>query len=186
MVELLYLPILAVLQVAFALLASPLLIGIMRKVKARFQGRVGAPIVQPYIDLRKLLSKGTAKSSVTSFVFTIAPVVGFVSIAIAALMLPIFSTSPLLAASVIVFIYLFSIGRFLTALSGLDAGSAFGGMGSSREMLYSIFIEPALFAVVLLMATSGSIGIAPLAPDFASWQDLAATPAYWLLSLIHI
>ena len=63
MVELLYLPILAVLQVAFALLASPLLIGIMRKVKARFQGRVGAPIVQPYIDLRKLLSKGTAKSS---------------------------------------------------------------------------------------------------------------------------
>ncbi|MFA6907378.1 MAG: NADH-quinone oxidoreductase subunit H [Candidatus Micrarchaeia archaeon] len=174
---------LAALQAAFALLAAPLLVGIMRKVKARFQGRVGSPVIQPYIDLWKLLSKGSARSSVTSFIFSIAPVAGFVSIAIAALMLPLLSPAPVLAASAIVFIYLFSIGRFLTALSGLDAGSAFGGMGSSREMLYSIFIEPALFAVVLLMAASGSIGIAPLASDAASWQALIGTPAYWLVAI---
>lgn len=174
---------LAAMQVAFVLLLSPLLIGIMRKVKARFQGRMGSPIIQPYLDLAKLFSKGTAKSSVTSFIFTIAPPVGFASIAAAALMLPILSQSPMLSAGIIVFIYLFSIGRFLTALSGLDAGSAFGGMGSSREMLYSIFIEPALFAIVLLMATSGSMAIAPLAQDTASWQALATTPAYWLIAI---
>ena len=120
---------LAALQVIFALVAAPLLIGIMRKVKARFQGRVGSPIIQPYIDLQKLLSKGSARSSVTSFIFTIAPVVGFVSVAAAALALPILSPSPVIAAGIVVFIYLFAISRFLTALSGLDAGSAFGGMG---------------------------------------------------------
>ena len=183
MADILTSSILAVAQVAFVLLLSPLLVGVMRKVKARFQGRIGSPAIQPYIDLLKLLSKGTTKSSVTSFIFTIAPVVGFAAIAAAALMLPIVSSSPILSGSVIVFIYLFSIGRFLTALSGLDGGSAFGGMGSSREMLYSIFIEPALFAVILLMATSGSIGIAPLAPDMASWLALAATPAYWLIAI---
>jgi len=174
---------LAALQVVFALVSAPLLIGIMRKVKARFQGRVGSPIIQPYIDLQKLLSKGSARSFVASFIFTIAPVAGFVSVAAAALALPLLSPAPAIAAGIVVFIYLFAIGRFLTALSGLDAGSAFGGMGSSREMLYSVLIEPALFAVILLVATSGSVDIAPLAPDFASWQALASTPAYWLIAI---
>ena len=173
---------LAVLQVIFVFALSPLLIGIMRKVKARFQGREGTPVIQPYLDILKLLAKGTARSSVTSFIFAITPVVGFASVAIASLMLPILSPAPVLATNIVVFIYLFSISRFLTALSGLDAGSAFGGMGSSREMFYSIFIEPAMFAIILLMATSGSLGIAPLSPDFASWQALATSPVYWLVA----
>ena len=181
MLENIPLPALALLQMAFVFLLSPLLIGIMRKVKARYQGRIGSPAYQPYIDIWKLFSKGSAKSFVTSFIFIIAPIAGFVSIAIAALLFPMMLPAPLLPASVIVFIYLFSISRFLTALSGLDAGSAFGGMGSSREMLYTIFIEPALFAIVLLMATTaGGTGISALAPDFASWLALAATPAFWL------
>ena len=175
-------PVLAVLQVIFIFALAPLLVGIMRKVKARFQGRVGSPVIQPYIDLAKLLSKGTAKSSVTSFIFTISPIVGFVSVAIAVLMLPIFAQDPFLAGGVITFVYLFSIGRFLTALSGLDAGSAFGGMGSSREMLYSVLIEPAMFAIILILATSNSLGIVPLAHDLAAWQALAASPAYWLIA----
>ena len=174
--------ILAVLQAVFVFALSPLLIGIMRKVKARFQGRVGSLVIQPYLDIMKLLSKGTARSGTTSFIFAIAPAAGFVSVAIASLMLPILSPEPVLAANIIVFIYLFAIGRFLTALSGLDAGSAFGGMGSSREMLYSIFIEPAMFAIILLVATSGSLGIGPIAPDFASWQALATSPIYWLVA----
>lgn len=174
-------PFFACLQVIFVFALAPLLIGIMRKVKARFQSRTGSPIHQPYLDLIKLLSKGTAKSSVASFIFVIAPIVGFVSVAIAALVLPIFAPAPL-AAGVIAFAYLFSIGRFLTALSGLDAGSAFGGMGSSREMLYSVLIEPAIFAVILILATSNSMGITPLAADIPSWQALATTPAYWLIA----
>ena len=183
MLENLPAPITALLQILFVLLLSPLLIGIMRKVKAKYQGRIGSPVVQPYIDLVKLLSKGSTKSSVTSFIFEIAPVIGFVSVVTAALLFPILTPAPILAANVIVFIYLFAIPRFLTALSGLDAGSAFGGMGSSREMLYSILIEPALFAIILLMATSGSLGISPLAPDIASWLSLIASPAFWLIAI---
>ena len=173
--------IMAMLQVIFVFALSPLLIGIMRKVKARIQSRVGSPVIQPYLDLIKLFSKGTTKSSVTSFIFVIAPIVGFVSVVIASLVLPMFSTAPL-AAGVIAFAYLFSIGRFLTALSGLDAGSAFGGMGSSREMLYSVLIEPAMFAIILLLATSGALGIAPLAADIPSWLALVTSPMYWLIA----
>ncbi|MDE1798023.1 MAG: NADH-quinone oxidoreductase subunit H, partial [Candidatus Micrarchaeota archaeon] len=174
---------LAVLQVLFVLAFSPLMIGIMRKVKARFQGRSGSPLTQPYVDLAKLLAKGTTRSSTTSFVFAIAPMVGLSAAAIAALLMPILSPLPLLAANIIIFVYLFAIGRFLTALSGLDAGSAFGGMGSSREMMYSIFIEPALFAIVLFLAASGTLAIAPLAPDTASWLSQAALPGYWLAAI---
>ncbi len=173
----------AFLQMLFIFAFAPLLIGIMRKVKARFQGRSGSPILQPYVDVMKLLSKGTKRSSVTSFVFVIAPVMGFVSVAIASLMLPILSPMPYLAVNIIFFAYLFSVGRFLTALSGLDAGSAFGGLGSSREMLYSVLIEPALFAVILFLVASGSFSsIAPLASGGSAWTD-AIQPAHWLAAL---
>ncbi len=182
MLENLQAPVLAVLQVAFIFALAPLLVGVMRKTKARIQGRAGSPVLQPYLDIAKLLSKGTAKSSATSFIFTITPIVGFVSVLIAALMLPIFASAPFLAGGVITFAYIFSIGRFLTALSGLDAGSAFGGMGSSREMLYSVLIEPAMFAIILFLAVSGSMGIVPLAPDIQSWLAAAATPSYWLIA----
>lgn len=182
MLENFQVPLLAALQVAFIFAFAPLLVGIMRKVKARIQGRAGSPLFQPYLDLLKLFSKGTTKSPVASFIFAITPVVGFVSVAIAALMLPVASPAPFLAAGVIAFAYIFSIGRFLTALSGLDAGSAFGGMGSSREMLYSILIEPAMFAIILILATSNSLGIVPLAPDLSSWLALAASPAFWLIA----
>lgn len=170
-------------QIIFMLLFSPLIIGIMRKVKARFQGRSGSPIYQPYLDVLKLLSKGSAKSSVTSFIFSIAPIFGFASVAIAALFLPIFSQAPILGTNVIIFIYLFAIGRFLTALSGLDAGSAFGGMGSSREMFYSIVIEPAFFAIIIFLVSSGGLGIAPIAQDMASWSALAISPVFWLITI---
>jgi formate hydrogenlyase subunit 4/hydrogenase-4 membrane subunit HyfE len=172
---------LAFLQVIFIFVLSPLFIGIMRKVKARLQGRTGSPVIQPYIDVLKLLSKGTSKSDVTTFVFTIAPVAGIVSVAIAALMLPILTPLPFIGVSIIGFVYLFAIGRFMTALSGLDAGSSFGGLGSSREMLYSVFIEPAIFAIILFLVAFGSGSqIGPLAASTGSWQDLALSPSYWL------
>jgi len=175
---------LAILQIIFVFCFSPLLIGIMRKVKARLQGRTGSPIYQPYLDLLKLFSKGTVKSDVTSFIFVIAPILGFVSVAVAALLLPILLPLPVLAGSIITFAYLFAIGRFLTALSGLDAGSAFGGLGSSREMLYSVLIEPALFAIIIFLAAyGGGMTITALATDSASWQVLALSPSYWLAVL---
>ena len=172
---------LAFLQIVFIFGLSPLFIGIMRKVKARLQGRAGDPLIQPYIDLSKLLSKGMTSSEVTSFIFVLAPVVGIVSVAIAALMLPILTPVPFIAVNIIAFVYLFAIGRFMTALSGLDAGSAFGGLGSSREMLYSVLIEPALFAIILfLVAFGGSPSIGPLAAGAGSWYALVSSPSYWL------
>ncbi len=175
---------LAFLQIIFIFGFSPLIVGLMRKVKARLQGRSGSPIIQPYLDLAKLLSKGESKSSTTSFIFVIAPVAGFVSVAIASVMLPVLSPVSFLAVNIIVFAYLFSIGRFLTALSGLDAGSSFGGLGSSREMLYSVLIEPALFAVVLFLAASGGFNvIAPLASGGIAWDALALSPAHWIAAL---
>lgn len=183
MFETLPLPVQAFLQIFFVFAFAPLLVGIMRKVKARFQGRSGSPIFQPYLDVLKLLSKGTSKSATTSFVFVITPILGFVSIAIAALAIPILSPMPFLAINIIAFAYLFSISRFLTALSGLDAGSSFGGLGSSREMLYSVLIEPALFAVILFLVTSGNLdAIQPLATG-AAWDALILSPAHWLAAL---
>ncbi|MBI5228304.1 NADH-quinone oxidoreductase subunit H [Candidatus Micrarchaeota archaeon] len=185
MFETLPLPAQAFLQILFVFAFAPLLIGIMRKVKARLQGRSGGPIFQPYIDILKLLSKGTAKSSISSFIYVIAPVVGFVSVAIAALSLPILSPVPFLVINIIIFAYLFSIGRFLTALSGLDAGSSFGGLGSSREMLYSVLIEPALFAVILFIVSSGSFNtIMPVASGASiSFLSILLSPAIWLAAL---
>ncbi len=178
------LAVLAALQIIFVFAFAPLIVGIIRKTKARFQGRSGSSVIQPYFDLLKLLSKGSVKSSVTSFVFVIAPIFTFVSIAIASLLLPILSPVPPIVTNIIVFIYLFAIGRFLFALSGLDAGSSFGGMGSSREMLYSILIEPALFAIILFLAAATiGAGIGPLSTDFASWQALASSPTYWLIAI---
>ncbi len=177
------LPVQALLQILFVFAFAPLLIGIMRKVKARLQGRSGGPIFQPYLDILKLLSKGTAKSSVTSFIFVIAPVIGFVSIAITALALPIFSPVPFLAINIIVFAYLFSISRFLTVLSGLDAGSSFGGLGSSREIFYSVLIEPALFAVILFLVSSGSFNVIVPIANGASPMAVLLSPATWLAAL---
>ncbi len=175
----------ALIQILFVFALSPLLIGVMRKVKAIFQGRSGASILQPYLDVLKLLMKGTVKSNITSWIFIAAPILLFASTATAAIVLPIFSTVPPIAADIIVFIYLFAIGRFLTALSGLDAGSSFGGLGTSREMLYSSFIEPALFAAILfLVIFSGGSGMALLATNSPhGWFDILLSPPYWLAAI---
>lgn len=169
-------------QVAFVFGIAPLLVGVMRKVKARFQRRDGAPIYQPYLDLAKLFFKGTVTSADSSWIFTAAPAITFASVIVAAAILPVLSEKTLLVTDLILFLYLFAIGRFLTALSALDIASAFGGLGASREMFYSVVIEPALFAVMLFLATAdGNLGLAPLsAYASAAWPAALYSPAHWL------
>ncbi len=184
---------LAFLQMAFLLLLSPLLLGIMRKVKAVFQGRRGAPVFQPYFDLAKLMLKGTVSSRHSTWITRVAPSLNFASVAIACLALPVFSQSPALALDLIAFAYLFAIGRFLVALEGLDAASAFGALGSSREMLFAAIIEPALFLLVVFLAfgavseqgAQASIPqIGNLAmPSFESWEHALYAPAFWLAAI---
>ncbi len=171
---------------ALALFAlSPLVMGVMHKVKARFQGRTGAPIWQPYIDVSKLMMKGVVVSPVSSWVFIAAPVLSFSAMLVAAAALPIFVSADPFHLDLVAFVYLFAIGRFMTALAGLDIGSAFGGIGSSREMLYSSLIEPAIFAAIVFFSTMGAgAGLSAISGGaLFGWPAALLSPAYWLAAV---
>ena len=143
-----------------ALLFPPLLRGVIIKTKARFAGRVGAPLLQPYYDLYKLLLKGFVISEVTTWVFLAGPIVVLVTSVVAALIVPFghhevpFSFE----GDVVLFAYLFALHRFFLAIAALDTGSAFEGMGTAREVTFACLAEPALFFGLLVMVQlSGSL-----------------------------
>ena len=151
----------AVVQWAFVVIGAPLLIGFARKGKARLQGRRGAGVLQPYRDLRKLMSKEVVISENTSWVFTLAPYVSFGTMLLAALIVPIATTAcgTGFIGNIILLMYVFLLGTFLLSLAALDAGSSFGGMGSSREMAIAALAEPtvmvAIFAIALRAGSTG-------------------------------
>jgi len=145
---------------------SPLVNGVIKKMKANMQGRVGAGVLQPYYDLLRLFKKGMVVSTVTSWIFAVAPYVVFTSAAAAALLVPILTTQSVFSimGDVIVLIAVFALGRFFMALAGLDAGTAFGGEGSSREMTVAILVEPMMMLALFTAAiTAGSTNIALIA-----------------------
>jgi formate hydrogenlyase subunit 4 len=153
--------VLSVLQALFLLAIAPLVTGIIRKIKAYMQQRRGASIFQPYRDIAKYFHKDSVVSRETSWIFSMAAVL------IAALLVPVFVTRTLgFVGDLIVVVYLLGTVRFFTALAALDAGSAFGGMGSSREMMVSSIVEPtmllSIFAMGLITGTTslGSIASA--------------------------
>jgi formate hydrogenlyase subunit 4 len=155
---------LALIQTAFLLAIAPLLTGAIRKLKAWMQSRRGPPVYQPYLDLAKLMRKGSVVSEDASWLTTITPYVCLVSILVAALLVPVFVTETFgFLGDLIVLVYLFAMARFFMALAALDAGSTFGGMGSSREMLVSALIEPAIllsfFTVALLTGTTSLVSV---------------------------
>ena len=123
-------------QLALVPALSPLLIGIVRKIKARFQNRVGASMFQPYRDLWKLLHKDEVISEDASWIFKFAPYPVFSVTLILGASIPLFTTafSGNRLSDLLVIIYLIALGTFFLALAGMDVGSAFGGFGSSREM----------------------------------------------------
>ncbi|MDY0398272.1 MAG: NADH-quinone oxidoreductase subunit H [Desulfuromonas thiophila] len=140
------------------LLFAPLLLGVITKTKAAFAGRVGAPLLLPYYDLARLWRKGFVLSQTTSWVFLAGPAVGLVVPLLAALLLPL---GPLAAplsfrGDLILFVYLFALGRFFTATAALDTGSSFEGMGAAREVSFSCLAEPTLFFVLLALARCGN------------------------------
>jgi len=142
------------LQVAVVVLGGPLLMGLMAKVKARSEGRVGAPVVQPLRDLRKLLGKERLHARHSSVVLALAPMVILASTALAVAISPLVSTRPLLSTSadVLVVVYLLLTGSAAAALAGLDTATAFGGMGASRAMTIGALAEPALLVAVIAMS----------------------------------
>jgi formate hydrogenlyase subunit 4 len=142
------------LQVLAMFALAPLLTGIMRKVKARTQKRIGASVFQPYYDLSKLWSKDEVVSEYSSWVFRSTPWVVAVATITAALFIPVFVPfSPFSAAGdVLLVLGLLALARFFTMLAGIDAASAFGGIGTSREMMMSSLVEPGLFLTIFVVS----------------------------------
>jgi formate hydrogenlyase subunit 4 len=146
-------------QVALVLGLAPLLSGFTRKIRARLLRRRGASVVQPYRDLLKLIRKETVVAENASWLFRAAPYAIFATTWIAATLVPTFATGLTLsgAADLIVIVALLGTARFLLALAALDVGTSFGGIGSSREMMFASLAEPAmLMAVFTLSLIAGS------------------------------
>lgn len=145
---------LACVQLALIVALAPGLNGAIKRTKAFLQGRQGPPLLQGYFDLAKLLRKDAVVSEHSSAVFRWAPVVYAAAFATAALIVPVLWLPAPLApwSDAVVLIGLFALARFALALAGLDTGSAFGGMGSSREVAVGALAEPAVLLAVFAVA----------------------------------
>jgi formate hydrogenlyase subunit 4 len=177
---------LVVAQAVLLLAISPFLVGLIRKVKARFQCRRGAGVFQPYADLAKLFRKQPVVSSTTSWIFTATPYILFASILSAGLLVPTFaSQAPLnFAGGIIVLVYLLALGTFFLILAGLDAGSAFGGMGSSRESIVASLTEPAMILSIFAIAlTAGSTNLSTIVHKTALMEGIVTDPSPHLMAL---
>ncbi|MCX6620857.1 MAG: NADH-quinone oxidoreductase subunit H [Acidobacteria bacterium] len=160
------------------LLFSPLITGFSKTLKARLQMRRGPGVLQPYHDLYKLLRKGMVIPDTTSWIFPATPYVLFTTTLLAGLLIPTVSAqAPLsLFGGVLAVVYLLALGRFFLALGGLDTGTPFGGLGSSREMTISAIAEPALMLAVFTVALgAGSTNLSSMAQAAVgqSWRFLA-------------
>lgn len=133
---------------------APLLIGLMRQVRARLEGRVGAGILQPWRDLRKLLGKETLQADGTSWVSVVGPTVLIVSSLMVSAMTPLLGTVTFtnVPDDLFVVVSVLLLGTVALALVGLDAGTAFGGMGSSRHMTIAALVEPTVLVSVYALS----------------------------------
>jgi formate hydrogenlyase subunit 4 len=159
-----------ILQGALVLFAAPLFAGWVKMVKCWTQSRTSPSLLQPYRDLRKLFAKDMVLAENASWVFRFTPYVVFGTTVLAGAIIPMVSLDlPLsVTADVIVVVALFAIGRFFTALAGMDIGTAFGGMGSSREMMIASLAEPAmLMAIFAVSLASGSTSLAQMSATVA-------------------
>ena len=157
-------------QAALVLTLAPLLSGVTRKIRARLLRRQGPSIVQPYRDLLKLIRKETVIAENASWLYRVAPYVVFATTWVAAALVPTFATGLTLSASadLIVIVALLGTARFLLALAGLDVGTSFGGIGSSREMMFASLAEPAMLMAVFTLSL------------FAGSTELSSISAYML------
>lgn len=143
-----------IVQMLLVLALAPLLTGWVRLVKARLLGRRGPSLLQPYRDLSRLLRKEVVLAHNASWLFRSVPYMMFTAIWLAAGLVPVFTTQLALAptADLIALIALLGSARFFLALAGMDVGTAFGGIGSSREMMIAAFAEPAMLMMVFSVA----------------------------------
>lgn len=139
-----------IVQALLLLAFAPLIAGIINKVKAFLQKRQGASVLQEYFDLAKWWSKPTILTPYTSIIFVVAPAVYFITSFLAASMVPGFLAGQISISDAFIFVYILALGRFFMCLSSMDAATAFGGMGGSREVYVSVLVEPAVMLAILI------------------------------------
>lgn len=164
-----------IVQVITLLGISPLFIGWVRALKCWAQGRSSAGIFQPYRELAKLFSKDVVLAENASWIFRFTPYLVFGTAVLAGGIIPIISIELPLAptADVIVLVGLFAIARFFTALAGMDIGTAFGGMGSSREMTIASLAEPAmLMSIFTVSLANRSTSLSHIVQAICSGQSV--------------
>ncbi len=146
--------IIEIFQIAIVLILAPIFIGWIRMLKCWFQGRTSAGLFQPLRDIMKLFYKDVVLAENASWIFRFTPYLVFAVTVLAGGIIPILSVDlPLSAtADVIALIALFAIARFFIALAGMDIGTAFGGMGSSREMMIASLAEPAMLMAIFTVS----------------------------------
>ncbi len=170
-------------QAVLALLVAPALVGVIRLVKARMQGRCGAPVWQPYFEIRKLFAKEVVVSTNASWLFRAAPYVIFTSTLAVTFVVPLVAT-PLPfdgLADLLVVVYLLLLGTFFLALAGLDPGSPFGGMGSSREMTVAALAEPTIAVAIFALASgAGSTNLGHITSRILESPAAVLTPGHAL------
>jgi len=141
---------------------APLLGGIITRVKAKIAGRQGAPLLQLYYDIAKLLRKNMVLSVTTTWVFRAGPILAMAVPLLASLFIPF---GPLRApvsfsGDFVLFAYLFGLSRFFTVIAALDTGSSFEGMGAAREATFSCLAEPTLFIIFMVLTRlSGGLSL---------------------------
>src|SRR5689334_4211059 len=153
-------------QMLLVLLLSPLLTGFVRKVKARLLRRQGPPLLQPYRDLARLLRKDVVLADGASWLFRVVPYLVFAATWVAASLVPTFRSGLLFSwtADLIALIALLGSARFFLALAGLDVGTSFGGIGTSREVMIASLAEPAMLMIVFTLAlVAGSTQLSTVA-----------------------
>jgi len=164
----------SILQPLLALVLAPLMLGVINRVKARFAGRVGQPLLQAYYDLGKLLRKGAVYSPTTTWVFRAGPVIGLAAVLVTTAIVPLGGApAPLpFPCDLVLLAYLLGLMRFVTVLAALDTGSSFEGMGASREVTFSALAEPALLlGLAALARQSGSLSLTAMYAvlDVGAW-----------------
>lgn len=169
------------------LLLPLLLRGVINKTKAAFAGRSGPPLAQPFYDVIKLVQKDSVISTTTGWVFRAGPVVSLATVLLASLLLPFGREQAPLSFSgdVFLFVYLLALGRLFMAVASLDTGSAFEGMGVTRELTFSALAEPALFFGFLVLAgLARSLSLSEMLGESfgAQWQSGGASLVLVLVS----
>jgi len=176
---------LAGLQTLLFIAIAPLLTGWIKRKKCRLQNRMAPPIWQPYRDLRKLFRKESVIAENASWIFRTTPYIVFGTTVLAAGVVPLIATDlPSAAiADVIVLVGFFALARFFLALAGMDIGTAFGGMGSSREMTLASLTEPAMLMAVFTLAMTASTTNLSTTMEVILSQGIVLRPSFIFAAL---